>query len=460
MTELRSRPNVASAIRHVARQALLLGGLALAGIARPELLVAQDVAALAAGTPTTLAVRMGERLREVPTMAHPMGGRALRADLLAEALGGQLVIDRRAPWRYRFEVGTSGLDLEAGAAWALVGTDTLPLSADVIRRDALVYVPWSLATDLLPRLGAGVLYDAEKRELRRFAALVSTRRTAPTTRRAESPSAAAAAKAAVTAVVTAPPAVRVDNTRADEGRLLPTRRHVVVVDAGHGGPDNGMQGPVGSPRKVYEKNITLAVSKVLRAALQERGIEVVMTRTTDTLIALSDRGKIANQAKGDLFVSIHVNAANPRWKSPGSARGFETYFLAEAKTEDARRVEAMENESIRFETTVDASRDDPLGFIIRDMAQNEHLRESSRLAELIQGGMKGVHPGPDRGVKQAGFRVLVTAFMPAVLVEIGFGTNAAEAAWMTNEARQQELAAKLADAIVRYLAEYERKVGG
>ena len=426
-------------------------GLTLASVWAPELRAqAVDGAGAAAPTPGVLPVRLGERLREVPTMAHPMGGRALRADLLAEALGGQLVVDRRAPWRYRLEVGTSGIDLEAGAAWALAGTDTLPLSTDVIRRDAFVYVPWSLATDLLPRLGAGVLYDAEKRELRRFAPLVGTRRAAPTTRRAD----------AAPAPAPAPPVVRADNTRSAEGRLLPTRRHVVVVDAGHGGPDNGMQGPIGSPRKVYEKNITLAVSKVLREALQERGIDVVMTRTTDTLIALSDRGKIANQAKGDLFVSIHVNAANPRWKSPGAARGFETYFLAEAKTEDARRVEAMENESIRFETTVDASRDDPLGFIIRDMAQNEHLRESSRLAELIQGGMKGVHPGPDRGVKQAGFRVLVTAFMPAVLVEIGFGTNAAEAAWMTNQARQQQLAAQLADAIVRYLAEYERKVGG
>ena len=431
-----------------------LGAFALAAASATGLRAQTDAAAsgTVAPTPSVLNVRLGERLREVPTMAHPMGGRALRADLLAEALGGQLVIDRRSPWRYRFEVGTSGIDLEAGAAWAVSGTDTLPLSTDVIRRDAFVYVPWSLATDLLPRLGAGVLFDAEKRELRRFAPLVGTRRTAPTTRRAESASDATPPPAA--------PVARADNTRASEGKLLPTRRHVVVVDAGHGGPDNGMQGPIGSARKVYEKNITLAVSKVLREALKERGIDVVMTRTTDTLIALSDRGKIANQAKGDLFVSIHVNAANPRWKSPGAARGFETYFLAEAKTEDAKRVEAMENESIRFETTVDASRDDPLGFIIRDMAQNEHLRESSRLAELIQGGMKSVHPGPNRGVKQAGFRVLVTAFMPAVLVEIGFGTNPAEAAWMTSEAKQQQLAAQLADAIVRYLAEYERKVGG
>jgi len=97
---------------------------------------------------------------------------------------------------------------------------------------------------------------------------------------------------------------------------------------------------------------------------------------------------------------------------------------------------------------------------MRDMAQNEHLRESARLAQLVQTELRQVHPGPNRGVKQAGFRVLVTAFMPAVLVEIGFGTNRNEAAYMTSPDRQAELADQLADAIERYLTEYERKVGG
>ena len=211
---------------------------------------------------------------------------------------------------------------------------------------------------------------------------------------------------------------------------------------------------------MQEKQITLAVANELRNALDRRGITVVMTRTTDTLIALADRGHIANRAKGDLFLSVHVNAANPRWSKPSTARGFETYFLAEAKTEDEKRVEAMENEVIKFETKADATRDDPLGFIIRDMAQNEHLRESSRLADLVQRSLKSVHPGPDRGVKQAGFRVLVTAFMPAVLIEIGYGTNPSDAAWMTTGARQREMAESIADAAVAYLAEYERKVGG
>jgi N-acetylmuramoyl-L-alanine amidase len=121
---------------------------------------------------------------------------------------------------------------------------------------------------------------------------------------------------------------------------------------------------------------------------------------------------------------------------------------------------AMENEAVKFETDADVSRDDPLGFIMRDMAQNEHLRESMRLATLIQTGMRNVHPGPSRGVKQAGLVVLVTAFMPAVLVEIGFGTNKLEAQYMTDTDRQRELASTLADAVVRYLEQYERKVGG
>jgi N-acetylmuramoyl-L-alanine amidase len=234
---------------------------------------------------------------------------------------------------------------------------------------------------------------------------------------------------------------------------------VIVVDAGHGGPDNGMSGPIGTRWKIYEKDITLAVAKKLGATLRDRGFDVVMTRTTDTLIALSDRGRIANEKHGDLFISIHVNAANPNWRHPADARGFETYFLAEARTEDAKRVENMENASVRFETRAEAARDDPLSFIINDMAQNEHLRESSDLAQLNQERLGTVEPGPSRGVKQAGFRVLVTAYMPAVLVEIGFGTNPDEARFITNAARQRQIADAIADATVEYLDHYERRLG-
>ncbi|OYV70859.1 MAG: hypothetical protein B7Z72_07080 [Gemmatimonadetes bacterium 21-71-4] len=209
-----------------------------------------------------------------------------------------------------------------------------------------------------------------------------------------------------------------------------------------------------------EKNITLQVALKLGAALKARGVHVVYTRTTDTLIALGDRGRIANQAGGDLFISIHVNAANPNWKDPGAARGYETYFLSEAKTEDARRVEKMENASVRFETGSSVARDDPLSFILSDMQQNEHLRESMKLADSVQAHLGGVEPGPSRGVKQAGFMVLVTAYMPAVLVEIGFGTNRQDAAFISDPARQSEIADSIADAAVDYLNAYWGSVQG
>lgn len=237
------------------------------------------------------------------------------------------------------------------------------------------------------------------------------------------------------------------------------RRRRVVVDAGHGGVDPGMHGPIGGRPTIYEKDITLAVSRKLARELEGRGIDVIMTRTTDTLIALGDRGKIANQKKGDLFISIHVNAANTHWKDPGGARGFETYFLAEEKTEDERRVARMENEVVKFETAAEAApKNDPLSFMLNDLAQNEHLRESSDLAATIQSKLKTIHPGPSRGVKQAGFMVLVRAFMPAVLVEIGFGTNPAEAGYISSAEGQAAIADAVADGVMEYLAKYERRV--
>ena len=242
-------------------------------------------------------------------------------------------------------------------------------------------------------------------------------------------------------------------------KTLPARTLArVVIDAGHGGPDVG--GPMRMGTGIHEKDVTLQVALKVGEALRQRGVDVVYTRTKDTLIALRDRGKIANQANGDVFISIHVNAANPGWRDPGAARGFETYFLAEAKTEDARRVEEMENESVRFEATPDVSADDPLNFILSDMKQNEHLRESSDLAEIVQRHLGQMHPGPSRGVKQAGFRVLVTAFMPAVLVEIGFGTNVAEAEFLASPTKQRMIARAVADATTEYLGRYQRRVGG
>src|SRR2546430_2558146 len=98
-------------------------------------------------------------------------------------------------------------------------------------------------------------------------------------------------------------------------------RPIVMVEAGHGGPDAGMTGPIGSGPKIYEKNITLAVAKRLGVVLKKRGADVVYTRTTDTLIDLSDRGQIANRAGGRLFVLIQVNAVNPTWRDAVTSGG-------------------------------------------------------------------------------------------------------------------------------------------
>jgi N-acetylmuramoyl-L-alanine amidase len=214
-------------------------------------------------------------------------------------------------------------------------------------------------------------------------------------------------------------------------------------------------------RPLSEARITLQVARRLERELEARGLAVIMTRTADTLIALGDRGPIANRAKGDLFISVHVNSANPKWKNASAARGFETFFLSTARTEDEEHVAAMENEVVRFETEAPKPRgDDALAFILNDLARNEHLRESSELAAFVQQKMAGTHPGPNRGVKQGGLVVLSTAYMPAVLVEIGFGSNPADAKWMSSEAGQASAAKSIAEAALEYLVHYDRRTHG
>lgn len=400
-----------------------------------------------ATAPPPLVVRVGDRVSRVPVVAHPEGGAAVRGDQLAAALGGRLLDEGDGRWR--LDLGGPTVSLTLLAPFAVSGDDALPMPSSPFRSGGRVFLPYALASDVLPRITTGLLYDAQRAELRRLA-LVARRPAVPrgVAETSERVTRALAAEASTPSRVT-PPAARAT-----------TRRRLVVVDAGHGGRDPGTTLSLGNGRTLPEKTIALQVSLQLRAALEARGVDVVMTRTRDTLIALHDRGPIANEARGDVFVSIHVNAANPGWRNASASRGFETYFLAEAKTEDEARVARMENEAVKFETAVETTGSDPLGFILRDMAQNEHLRESLTLATLVQSGIKTVHPGTDRGVKQAPFSVLVRSFMPSVLVELGFGSNQADARWLASEAGQQALADSIADALVAYLAQYERKVGG
>jgi N-acetylmuramoyl-L-alanine amidase len=148
----------------------------------------------------------------------------------------------------------------------------------------------------------------------------------------------------------------------------------------------------------------------------------------------------------------------PDGKRSTIANGVETYFLSDAKTEDQRRVAQMENNAIRFESPDAQAVEGGLATILKDLQQNEYLRESARLAELVQQKVAGVHPGDDRGVQQAGFYVLNSARRPAILVETGFSTNKADGAFLASTAGQRKIAGAIADGIVNYLVEFERKV--
>jgi N-acetylmuramoyl-L-alanine amidase len=386
------------------------------------LLLVQQVAAQPF---TSVTIRNGDRSASVPVVLIDRGP-AVGADTLAAVLSGSV---SRIDDEYVFSAAGVRAVVVPHVPFVRVGELTLPLPAEPVVRGGRLYLPYAFVSDVLPRVAKGVTFDERRGVLQRQ----------------------------VAAAPVAPARSSTPTITAQKARAAKPPMFTVVVDAGHGGPDRGMRGPIGAKWEIREKDITLAVSRALREELVKRGVAVVMTRTTDTLIALSDRGHIANSKKGDVFLSIHVNAANPRWKQPGAARGFETYFLSEARTEDAKRVEAMENEVVKYEIASEVSPDDPLSFIVRDMEQNQHLRESSELAATVQRGLAKMHPGPNRGVKQAGFRVLVTAFMPSVLIEIGFGTNPAEARYLRDPKRQREIAVSIADATMQYLASYHRR---
>jgi len=398
-------------------------------------------------SPDTLRVRGPDREHAVP-VAMREGVPMVHAQRALVPLGG--VVRALGEGRWVLAIGGAELALTEGVPFAGLANDALPLAAAPVASTDTLLVPLQLVNDIVPRVASGILFDVARAELRTFTALArrpASAADAPpargtrSTRRADAP------------VVEAKPAAP------SGSRGAAKRRRLVVIDAGHGGPDGGMTGPIGRGPKIREKDVTLAVSRLVAQRLHALGYDTHLTRDKDTLIALGHRGRIANQLRGDLFVSIHVNAANPNWRDPGAARGFETYFLSEAKTEDESRVERMENEAVRFETGADAPKGDPLSFIINDMAQNEHLRESSDLAATLQGAMRTIHPGPDRGVKQANFAVLRTSFMPAVLVELGFGTNPDEARFIGGITGQRKLADSIARGIADYLVHYERRVG-
>jgi len=222
----------------------------------------------------------------------------------------------------------------------------------------------------------------------------------------------------------------------------------IVIDAGHGGKDTGAIGY----RGMQEKNLVLAVAKKVGRYLEEKtDVKVVYTRSDDRFIALKDRGSIANDAGGKLFISIHANAARDR-----RAHGTETYFLGMHKTDAARKVMNRENEVIRFESDQNHYDGfDTSGLVEQVLAQSVNMRRSERLAGLIEKDFATRVRRSSRSVKQAGFYVLWNAAMPAVLVELGFVTNRDEGRFLSSKNGQTYMASAIFRAIRDYKDEYE-----
>ncbi len=223
----------------------------------------------------------------------------------------------------------------------------------------------------------------------------------------------------------------------------------IVLDPGHGGRDPGAVGL----NRTREKDINLNVALMLKALLEnELGVEVLMTRSDDRFIPLSGRTKFAMDNKADLFVSLHTNASRSR-----SARGLETYYLSTSSTSESRAVEALENDVVElYEGSQAKSGYDALDFILSDMCQTEYLEYSNELATLVQRNMVWGVQGYDRGVKQAGFYVLRGAFMPAILVEMGFISNPNEEALLASSEYQERLARTIFEGIKRFKYSYDR----
>ena len=231
-------------------------------------------------------------------------------------------------------------------------------------------------------------------------------------------------------------------------------RHI-VIDPGHGGKDPGAIGPGG----VQEKEVALGISLKLRDALKrEGGCEVFLTRSTDEFVTLSERTKMANSRKADLFISIHANAVSGSVKDKQDAHGYKVFFLSEAKNEADKLIAMRENSVIELEEK--PKRYGELKSVLTDIAGNEYLRESQDLSILLDRQFSTALGGRVRrlaeGVGQANFWVLNGAFMPSILIETGFISNRSEEKLLTDPAFQQSMAEAICSSVINFKKKYDR----
>ncbi len=232
---------------------------------------------------------------------------------------------------------------------------------------------------------------------------------------------------------------------------------VIVLDPGHGGKDFGA-----CDNGAKEKAINLAVAKKVAALIKKKlkNVKVVMTRNTDKYLTLQERADIANEAHGDLFMSIHVNSVDKKNKNRKTVRGSSVYVLGLHRDLDNMKVAMRENSVIELESDYkekysgfDPSKDE--SYIIFEMSQKRNLGESIRVASDAQNSLVEDAGRADRGVRQAGFWVLWATSMPAVLVELDFICNPQSVKFMISDDGEEKLAQSLFNSIKKFVERRE-----
>ncbi len=223
---------------------------------------------------------------------------------------------------------------------------------------------------------------------------------------------------------------------------------VVVIDPGHGGHDPGSIGH----RNVKEKDIVLDIAKKVGGYINEYmpDVKVVYTRETDKFIELEERGSIANEAEGDLFISIHCNSHSSR-----QPYGAELYFLGLERSESALEVMKRENRVVRSNNDTEQRELSQEELLVYELANSSYIATSEQIAGMMEYQFDERAQRHSRGVKQGRFVVLYHASMPAVLVETGFISNPSEARYLTSERGQ----AYTASAIFRAIRNYKEENG-
>jgi N-acetylmuramoyl-L-alanine amidase len=213
----------------------------------------------------------------------------------------------------------------------------------------------------------------------------------------------------------------------------------IVIDAGHGGKSLGTSAATG----LHEKDVTLDIAERLRRRLDGQGVAVSMTRERDDSLSLEERSDLANNARGDLFLSIHVNSLPP------ATRGVETYFLGPSGAPSVDAVAANENRDSGYSMT---DLRGLIDMIYTDARKDESHRFASAVHRALVRDLRRVNPSiEDRGVKTAPFVVLAATRMPAILAEVSCLSNAEEAELLSGTNYRQSIADALYDGIDAYL---------